>query len=109
MLDYRQRSESAILACSALKQQYRELMAGGFGKNETRFVYLHAPGPLIKERMRTRRHRYMNPDLLDSQLVTLEVPCDAWSVTVAGTPQEAGGEVHARLQKAGRLTTGVEK
>src|SRR5271169_2612040 len=49
MLQYRQKGESAILACSALKQHYRELLAGGFAKNEMRFVYLHAPTSLIKE------------------------------------------------------------
>ena len=109
MLDYRQKNESAILACSALKQQYRELLAAGFGKNEMRFVYLHAPGALIKERMKARHHHYMNPDLLDSQLATLEVPSDAWSVTVAGSPQEAGAEILARLRDAGLLTTGAAK
>jgi gluconokinase len=109
MLDYRQKSESAILACSALKQRYRELLAGGFGKNEMRFVYLHAPASLIKERMRSRHHPYMNPDLLDSQLATLEVPSDAWSVNVAGSPQEAVAEILARLREAGLLTTEAEK
>ena len=109
MLQYRQKGESVILACSALKQQYRELLAGGFAKIEMRFVYLHAPTALIKERMKARHHPYMNPDLLDSQLATLEVPSDAWPITVAGSPEESVEEILARLREAGLLTTGAEK
>jgi gluconate kinase len=51
----------------------------------------------------------MNPDLLDSQLATLEVPSDAWPVTVAGRPEEAVEEILGRLREAGLLTTGAEK
>jgi gluconokinase len=109
MLQCRRKGESAILACSALKQQYREVLAGGFVKNEMRFVYLHAPAALIKERMKSRNHPYMNPDLLDSQLATLEVPSDAWSVMVVGSPNEAVAEILARLRETGLLTTGAEK
>jgi gluconokinase len=109
MLQYRQKGESVILACSALKQQYRELLAGGFAKSEMRFVYLHAPASLIQERMKSRHHPYMNPDLLDSQLATLEVPSDAWSVTVAGSPQEAAAEILARLRETGLLTIEAER
>ena len=109
MLQYRQKGESVILACSALKQQYRELLAGGFAKSEMRFVYLHAPAPLIKERMKSRHHPYMNPDLLDSQLATLRVPSDAWPVTVSGRPEEAVEEILPRLRETGLLTIEAEK
>ena len=109
MLQYRQNGENVILACSALKQRYRELLADGFGKSEMRFVYLHALTSLIKERMKSRHHPYMNPGLLDSQLATLEVPSDAWPVTVAGRPQEAVEEVLRRLREASLLTAAAEK
>jgi len=108
MLQYRLQSENAILACSALKQRYRELLATGFAKSEMRFVYLHAPAALIKERMKSRHHPFMNPDLLDSQLATLEAPSDAWSVSVAGTLEEAVEEIFERLRETG-LLTGVNK
>lgn len=102
MLQYYQRGEYAILACSALKQRYRELLATDFAKGEVRFVYLHAPTALIKERMKSRHHPYMNADLLDSQLATLEVPSDAWHISVAGTPEEAVEEILGRLRETGR-------
>ena len=109
MFQYRQKGETVILACSALKQQYRELLAGCFAKSEMRFAYLHALTSLITERMKSRHHPYMNPDLLDCQLATLEVPSDAWPVTVAGRPEEAVEEILVRLREAGLLTTGAEK
>jgi gluconokinase len=98
MLRYHKKGENAILACSALKQRYRELLAAGFAKSEMRFVYLHAPTSLIKERMKSRHHPYMNPDLLDSQLATLEIPSDAWPISVAGTAEGAVEEILIRLR-----------
>jgi gluconokinase len=109
MLEHRQTGENAILACSALTEQYREVLAGGFAENEMRFVYLHAPSALIRERMKARHHPYMNPDLLNSQLATLEVPSDAWSVAVTGSPEEAVEQILARLRGARLLPTAAEK
>ncbi len=63
------------------------------------FVYLHAPTALIEERMKARTHPYMNSGLLDSQLATLEVPSDAWSIAVDGTP---GGSASKRFFPAAR-------
>jgi gluconate kinase len=85
------------------------LLAGGSAMSEMRFVYLHAPTSLIKELMKSRHHPYMNPDLLDSQLATLEVQSDALAVTVSGRPEEAVEEILTRLREAGLLTTRAEK
>jgi gluconokinase len=104
MLQYRQKGENAVFACSALKQQYRALLAGGFAPGEMCFLYLHAPEAVIRERMKSRHHPYMNPDLLNSQLAELEVPRDAWSVSVAGTPEEAVEEILARMREMGLVT-----
>jgi gluconokinase len=109
ILQCRQAGENVLLACSALKRPYRDLLAGGFAKDEMQFVYLHAPDALIKERIKARHHPYMNPDLIESQLATIEVPSEAWSITVDGTPVQAASEILARLGEAGLLTTGAEK
>jgi carbohydrate kinase (thermoresistant glucokinase family) len=101
--------ENVILACSALKQRYRELLADGFAKSEMRFFYLHALPSLIKERMELRHHPYMNPGMLDSQLATLEVPADAWPISVAGKPQQAVEEILRRLRGTGLLAATSEK
>jgi gluconokinase len=109
MLQYRQKGEDAIFACSALKQKYRELLASGFAPSEICVVYLHAPTSLIKERMKLRHHPYMNPNLLNSQLADLEIPYNALSISVAGTPDEAVATILARLIKADLLTAGTKK
>ncbi|HXM10964.1 MAG TPA: hypothetical protein VN946_13515 [Terriglobales bacterium] len=105
MVQYRQKDESILLACSALKQRYRDLLSDGFSRIEMRFVYLHGRTALIRERIKSRHHPYMNPDLLDSQLATLEVPSEAWSISVAGSPEQAVEQILTRLREAGVLTT----
>jgi gluconokinase len=101
---YLQNGESAIFACSALKQQYRETLAGGFGDSDIRFVYLRAPAALIKERSQSRKHPYMNPNLLDSQMATLEEPSGAWRVSVAESPEQSVNGILERLRRAGLFT-----
>jgi gluconokinase len=71
--------KSAILACSALKQTYRDTLSIS---NEVRFVYLKGDRTIIAERLRERRDHYMNPKLLDSQFETLEEPEDALAIDV---------------------------
>jgi gluconokinase len=109
MAQYFQQGRSAIFACSALKRKYRERLIDGFGESEFRFVDLHAPAAVVQERIHARTHAYMNPDLLDSQMATLEKPSRAWPVSVAGTPEQSVNEILARLREAGLLTTRSEK
>ncbi|HXW92319.1 MAG TPA: gluconokinase [Terriglobales bacterium] len=92
------RGDNAILACSALKQQYRDLLVGCFPPDQFRFALLDAPHDLLRERLRKRHHPYMNPNLLDTQLATLEVPADAWRVSVCGTEEEAVEQLLGKLQ-----------
>jgi gluconokinase len=58
--------------------------------------------------MKSRHHPYMNPGLLDSQLETLEVPSDAWPISVAGSPEQSLDEILARLREAGLLNQARE-
>ena len=81
------RGQSCILACSALKQQYRDLLAAGRG--EVRFAHLHAAEEVIAARLAVRVHRYMPQSLLRSQFETLEMPAGAIAVDVSATPEAA--------------------
>jgi gluconokinase len=92
------RKEDAILACSALKQEYRDLLVAGFEADQFRFALLNAPRDLLRERIQKRYHPYMNPNLLDSQLAALEVPADAWQISVCGTEQEAVEQLLGKLK-----------
>ena len=75
--DSLQAGDSAVLACSALKQDYRDTLSIG---DEVYFVYLHGDREMIAERLRARSDHYMNPQLLNSQFETLEEPQDALAI-----------------------------
>ena len=68
-----------VLACSALKQQYRKrLLAGNPG---VQIIYLKGDYDLIAARMMARSH-YMKPGMLQSQFDTLEEPADAITIDI---------------------------
>ena len=80
------RGETLYLACSALKQRYRDRLAAG--QPGTRFVYLKCPIELIRERLSHRHGHFMPASLLDSQFAELEEPQDAIVLDGAQTPEE---------------------
>ena len=88
-------SENAVIACSALKQSYRERLAQGI--HDFRIVYLHGSLELIRSRMATRTHRYMPAALLESQFATLEPPAGAISIDVSVTPSDCVAAIVGRL------------
>lgn len=69
----RQRGESAVVACSALKQAYRELLL----ERDVQLVYLQVSAPTAQARLAARRGHFFSPALLKSQLETLEEPQEA--------------------------------
>jgi len=75
-----------VMACSALRQEYREWLQPADG--ELRFIFLHGDRALLQERMQARPDHFMPITLLDSQLATLEVPspADALWCNVKDTP-----------------------
>lgn len=62
----------AVLACSALKRRYRDIIVGR--RPDVRLVYLKGSEPLIARRMATRHGHFMPPALLHSQFKALEEP-----------------------------------
>lgn len=86
---------SAVLACSALKEAYRQRLVEGL--RSARLVYLHGDQALIAERLGRRQHRYMPAALLASQFATLEPPLNAAIVEVADTPAQTLAAVRAAL------------
>jgi gluconokinase len=75
--------ESVVLACSALKVQYRQRLADGVAGLQ--FILLSGSKELLAERAAARTHRYMPPSLLDSQMATLEPlePGNGWEIDVS--------------------------
>jgi len=76
----------AVLACSALKHAYREILAGDGGKEKVRFIYLKGSHDLITGRLSKRDGHFMPPDLLRSQLDALEEPEEAITVEINQSP-----------------------
>ena len=92
------RSEQhAILACSALKERYRQRLAEGIERVE--WVYLKGEPELIRSRLEDRRHRYMPASLLDSQFAALEPPGAAITVDVSQDVAACVAAIAARLER----------
>jgi len=80
------RGEDGVIACSALKEKYREVLR--VDPRQVRLVYLKGSYETIKTRMKKRQGHFMNAALLQSQYETLEEPGDALVVDVSRTPEE---------------------
>lgn len=72
-----------ILACSALKRQYRAML--GAADPRIRFVYLDVPAAVLETRLRSRAEHFVGPGLLASQLKTLEIPDPGEALILDGT------------------------
>jgi gluconokinase len=62
----------AVVACSALKHAYRDILV--HGRDDVRIVFLDGAKDLIEKRLAARKGHFMPPGLLDSQFKTLEPP-----------------------------------
>ncbi len=71
---------NGVLACSALKQEYREVLTSSIPPKHVQFVFLDPPREVLEEHIQHREHSFMKPSLLDSQIQTLEAPEDAFRV-----------------------------
>ncbi|MEG4997987.1 gluconokinase [Microcoleus sp. B4-D4] len=65
-------NKNVVLACSALKASYREILCRD--QQQMKIVYLKASFELLTARLKTRENHYMKADLLSSQCATLEEP-----------------------------------
>lgn len=68
----KEENQSAVLACSALKEIYRRRLAAGL--DGVFYVYLHGPFDLIFSRLQEREGHYMSAAMLQSQFEALEPP-----------------------------------
>ncbi|MEA3195939.1 MAG: gluconokinase [Betaproteobacteria bacterium] len=88
--------KDAVVACSALKEAYRQRLLAGIGAFA--IVYLRGSFGLIGSRVEARRHRYMPASLLRSQFDTLEPPARAIEVDVALDPDANVTKIVAALR-----------
>jgi gluconokinase len=96
LVDRRCKSDQpAVVACSALKRRYREVLLGGTAG--VALVYLRGSREILAERLRGRSGHFMPPGLLDSQLDALEEPRQALTVDVSLSPSEIVRVVESEL------------
>jgi len=90
------RSSPGVLACSALKQQYRDLLS--VDPEGVKYVYLKGTRELISASMHERAGHYMQAGMLDSQFMALEEPHEALTVDIDHSPQEIVSFIIDHLQ-----------
>lgn len=96
--DWEAAGESRVIACSALKAAYRNLLAP---RDDVVFVFLKGSSETIASRLKARKGHYMNPDLLASQFATLEEPAGAIVIDIAPPPAAIVDDIMDRLGLAG--------
>jgi gluconokinase len=89
--------DRAVLACSALKRSYREILARDIPR--CTFVYLNGNLELIRSRLAERKHRYMPASLLESQFAALEPPQDAIEIDVSQAPDACVRAIELTLDR----------
>ena len=96
----RHKDTGAIIACSALKEAYREVLGRGL-EDHLQWIYIHGSYEEIHDRMAKRAGHFMPASLLRSQFETLEPPGYGIHIPVALSPQQA-------LKKVLRETPGAD-
>ncbi|MBD2774097.1 gluconokinase [Iningainema tapete] len=90
-----QEHKNVVLACSALKANYRQYLI--FDEEQVKLVYLKGSFAVIQKRLHARTNHFMSEQLLKSQFDTLEEPSDAFVVNVEDPPQVIVQQIIAGL------------
>ena len=96
LLEFFKRGENLVVACSALEQQYREVLADGV---PITWVYLKGSKKMIRSRMKHRLMHFMKANMLDSQFEALEEPFDAIVVDISLPSSAIVSQILARLRQ----------
>lgn len=84
----------AVLACSALKQRYRDQLRVDA---TVQFVHLHGDYDLVLARLMERPGHFMKADMLASQFAALEPPREALVIDIRAPVAEIVTEIRQRL------------
>jgi gluconokinase len=95
LLDAATANENLILACSALKAEYRALLNVS---SQIRFAYLRVSTELLRERLEGRQDHFFKPALLQSQLESLEEPIEVNAIILNVQPADTPEEIAVRLE-----------
>ena len=80
-----EKTGGAVLACSALKESYRQILKVN---PSVQWIHLEGNRDLIWERMLARKNHYMKAGMLDSQISTWEEPDYGLKLSISDSPDE---------------------
>jgi gluconokinase len=103
--DTRRAGRHGVIACSALKRAYRDVLIGE--RTDVRLVYLKGDRDLIARRISLREgHHFMPASLLDSQFAALQEPGENEHPIVVSIEALPRDIVEAVVAKLGIQTNG---
>ncbi len=88
------KDKGVVLACSALKESYREILEQ---HEDIIWVFLDGSFELLKSRLDNRKGHYFSSKLLQSQLDTLEIPDYGIHVSVNQTIEAIVEEISSKI------------
>lgn len=97
-LQLHEQSAGAVLACSALKEDYRKILQNGLHE-KIDWIYLEGKKTTLLERMKQRKDHFMPQELLQSQLATLEKPAYAHTFSIENDPETIVKEILTVVSK----------
>lgn len=86
----------AVLACSSLKESYRQLL---HINKEVVWIHLKGSKEVIWKRMQARKNHYMKASMLDSQFATWEEPTYGFKLDINQTPDEMVAAAISYIEK----------
>ena len=91
-------SKGAVIACSALKESYRDQLQKGID-TKVRYIYLKGSFEEILERLQQRKDHFMPLELLQSQFEALSPPKNAIVVEIKEQPEKIVDTILIALDK----------
>ncbi|PJJ47724.1 gluconokinase [Hymenobacter chitinivorans] len=91
------RGPGAVLACSALKEKYRQQLSAATTESIS-WTLLDGPPELVRQRLEQRQNHYMSPALLNSQFATLERPAYALCLPIDAAPDYLVSQIVAHFK-----------
>jgi gluconokinase len=94
LLRQHKQSKNAVLACSALKENYRQMLAADL---PLKVIYLKGSYELIRARLHARHGHFAGETILADQFANLEEPHVAITVSIEAPPEEIVSEIITAL------------
>ncbi|KST63155.1 gluconokinase [Mastigocoleus testarum] len=93
-----QENQNIIMACSALKESYRQLLL--IDRENIQFIYLKGSFELIQKRLQKRENHFMSERLLKNQFDVLEEPSNIPTIDISNPPEKIVATIREILRSS---------